>query len=71
MNDEEIKKKERKKRSKSIFMRFDFLTLSKVSETMRVLLHLDSEMLLVYGLSVFLLARLGVRSLYPMYRTVF
>ena len=40
-------------------MRFDFPTLSKVSGTLRVVLHLDSEVLLVY------LARLGVRAPIP------
>ena len=63
MNDEERKKE--RKRTKSIFMRFDFPTLSKVSGTLRVVLHLDSELLLVYGLFALLLARLGVRTPIP------
>ena len=46
-------------------MRFDFPTLSKVSGTLRVVLHLDSELLLVYGLFALLLARLGVRAPIP------
>ena len=46
-------------------MRFDFPTLSKVSGTLRVVLHLDSEVLLVYGLFALLLARLGVCAPIP------
>ena len=64
MNDEEERKKERK-RTKSIFMRFDFPTLLKVSGTLRVVLHLDSKVLLVYGLFALLLARLGVHAPIP------
>ena len=36
-----------------------------VSWTLRVVLHLDSEVLLVYGLFTLLLARLGVRAPIP------
>ena len=43
-------------------MRFDFPTLSKVSGILRVVLHLDSELLLVYGFFALLLAHLGVRA---------
>ena len=73
MNDEERKKKERRKKKnkidpKSMCMRFDFLTLSKFTGTLQVVLYLDSEVLLVYRLFALLLARLG---LYPMYRTPF
>ena len=46
-------------------MRFDFPTLSKVSGTLRVLLHLYSEVLLVYRLFALLLARLGARAPIP------
>ena len=35
-------KKEERKITKSIFMRFDFPTQLKVSGTLRVVLHLDS-----------------------------
>ena len=63
MNDEERKKE--RKRTKSIFMRFDFPTLSKVSGTLRVVLHLDSELLLVYGLFALLLTHLGVCTPIP------
>ena len=55
----ERKKKKNKINPKSICMRFDFPTLSKVSGTLRVLLYLDSEVLLVYGLFALLLAHLG------------
>ena len=48
MNDEERNKKEN--RSKSISKRLDFPTLLKVSGTVRVVLHLDSEVL--FGLHV-------------------
>ena len=69
------RKKERKKKNKidlrSMCMRSDFPTLSKFSGTLRVLLYLDSEVLLVYRLFALLLARLGARALYPMYRTPF
>ena len=41
------KERKRQNQSKSILKRFDFLTLSKVSGTLRVVLHLDSEVLLV------------------------
>ena len=61
MNDEERNKKERK-RTKSIFTRFDFPTQTKVSGSWRVVLHLDSEVLLVYRLFALLLARLGVHA---------
>ena len=40
-------------------MRFDFLTQTKVSRILRVVLHLDSEVLLVYRLFAKLLTRLG------------
>ena len=56
LNDEE------RKRTKSISMIFNFPTLSKVSRTLQVVLHLDSEVLLVYGLFALLLTRLGVRA---------
>ena len=65
----ERKKEERKKKNKinpnAICMRFDFLTLSKVSGTLRVLLYLDSEVLLVHRLFALLLARLGARAPIP------
>ena len=57
----ELRKKEEKKRTKLIFMRFDFLTQTKVSLTLRVVLDLNSEVLLVDRLSALLLARLGAR----------
>ena len=59
MNDEERNKKERKR---SIFKRFDIPTLPKVSGILQVVLHLDSEVVLVYGHFVLLIARLGVRA---------
>ena len=72
MNDEERKKEKEQKlidRNRylrgSIFQRFDFPTLSKVSGTFQVVLHLDSEVLLVYGLFALLLTRLGVRAPIP------
>ena len=45
MMKKEERKKERKKRTKSIFTRSDFLTQKKVSGTLRVALHLDSDLL--------------------------
>ena len=59
MNDEERKK------TKLIFMRSDFLTQTKVSGTFRVVLHLDSKVLLVYKLFALLLTRLGSRAPIP------
>ena len=61
------RKKERRKKidPNAICMRFDFLTLSKVSSTLRVLLHLYSEVLLVYRLFALLLARLDGRIPIP------
>ena len=57
--EEEERKKERKKerRTKSIFLRSDFATSTKVSETLRIVLHLNSEGLLVPTLKT----GLGVR----------
>ena len=46
-------------------MKFDFATLSKVSGTLRVVLHLDSDLLLAYRLFVLLLAHLGGRAPIP------
>ena len=46
-------------------MRSDFLTQMKVSKILRVVLHLDSEVLLVYRLFALLLARLGMRAPIP------
>ena len=53
----ESKKKERKKkrRTKSIFLQFDFATSMKVSKTLRVVLHLNSEGVLVCTLRTGLL----------------
>ena len=65
MKKEEERKKKERKRTKSIFTRSDFSTLSKVSGTLRVLLYLDSEVLLVYRLFALLLARLGARAPIP------
>ena len=67
MNDEERKKERNKerKRTKSIFMRSDFSTLAKVSRTLRVLLYLDSKVLLVYRLFALLLTRLGAHTPIP------
>ena len=52
----ERKKERRKKKNKidpnAICVRSDFSTLSKVSGTLRVLLYLDSEVLLIYRLFV-------------------
>ena len=45
-----------------MFTRSDFLTLTKVSGTLWVVLYFDSEVLLVYRLFALLLARLGVRA---------
>ena len=41
---------EERRRTKAIFLRPDFATPTKVSETLRVFLHLDSEYLLVHSL---------------------
>ena len=61
-----MKKEERKKKkTKSICTGFDFPTLLKVSGTLRVVLHLDREVLLVYGLFALFLARLGVCAPIP------
>ena len=46
-DEEERRKKKERRRTKSIFLRFDFATPTKVSETLRVVLHLNSEGLLV------------------------
>ena len=51
--DEKRKKEKEQNRLKSIFKRFDFSTLSKVSGTLKVVSYLDSEVLLVYGLFAF------------------
>ena len=65
----ERKKERKKKKNKidpnAICMRSDFSTLLKVSGTLRVLLYLDSEVLLVYRLFALLLARLGARAPIP------
>ena len=58
MNDEE-------RRIKSIFTRFDFLTQTKVRRILRVVLHLDSKVLLVSRLFAMLLTRLGTRAPIP------
>ena len=68
---EERRKKKNKINPRSMCMRSDFPTLSKFSGTLRVLLYLDSEVLLVYRLFALLLARLGARAPIPMYRTPF
>ena len=44
------KMKKIKKRTKSIFLRTDFSTPTKVSEPLRVVLHFNSEGLLVHKL---------------------
>ena len=44
-------KKKEEERTKLIFLRFDFATLTKVSKTLRVVLHLNSIGLLVHKLS--------------------
>ena len=46
-------------------MRSDFLTQMKVSGTLRVVLHFDGEVLLVYRLFTVLLARLGMHAPIP------
>ena len=46
------KEKEERNRTKSIFRRSDFSTLSKVSGTLRVLLYLDSKVLRLFALLV-------------------
>ena len=46
-------------------MRFDFSTLSKVNGTLRVVLHLDSDVLLVNKLYALLLVRLGACTPIP------
>ena len=48
------KEEERRRRTKSIFLRFDFATPTKVSETLGVVLHLNSEGLLVSRLRTWL-----------------
>ena len=60
-----MKKEKKQNRSKSIFKRFDFPSLSNVSGTFRVVSHLDSEVLLVYGLFAMIFARLVVRAPIP------
>ena len=60
------KKKERKKeRTKSIFLRSDFATPTKVSETLRVVLHLNSEGLLVPTLRTGLRERFSAAAPIP------
>ena len=49
MADEE-EEEEEERRTKSIFLRSDFATPTKVSEPLRVVLHLNSEGLLVHRL---------------------
>ena len=61
----ERKKEKEQNRSKSILKRFNFQTLPKVIGTLQVVLHLDSDVLLVYGLFALLLARLGVHTPMP------
>ena len=46
-------------------MRFDFPTLLKVSGTLRVVLYLDSEVLLVHRLFALLLVHLGMCAPIP------
>ena len=53
MADEE-KEERRRRRTKSIFLRSDFATPTKVSETLGVVLHLNSEGLLVPRLRTWL-----------------
>ena len=57
MNDEERNKKERKKMNK-VDRGLIFQLKTKVSGTLRVVLHLGSNLLLVYRLFVLVLARL-------------
>ena len=59
------KKEEEERRTKSIFLRSDFATLTKVSETLRVVLHLNSEGLLVHKLRTGLHERFRVTAPIP------
>ena len=43
MIDEEEEEEEERRRTKSVFLRFDFSTPTKVIDTLRVVLHLNSE----------------------------
>ena len=52
--EERRKKKEERRRTKSIFLRSDFATPTSVSKTLRVVLHLNSEGLLVPRLRTWL-----------------
>ena len=63
----ERKKKEEKEQNRHLQLntRSNFLTQTKVSRTLRVILHLDSELLLVCMLFALLLARLGTRTPIP------
>ena len=63
--EEERRKKKNKIDPRSMCMRFDFPTQSKFSGTLRVVLYLDSEVLLVYRLFALLLAGLGTRAPIP------
>ena len=67
MNDEERKKERKKEEKEQNRPERDMyeVPLSKVSGTLRVLLYLDSEVLLVYRLFALLLARLGARAPIP------
>ena len=59
------KKKKKYKIDRNQYLRGSIFRLSKVSETLRVVLHLDREVLLVHGLFALLLARLGMRAPIP------
>ena len=65
------KEEEERRRTKSIFLRSDFLIPTKVSETLRVVLHLNSEGLLVPRLRTWLEGVFARPFLYVMYRTPF
>ena len=57
--------KKKKERTKLIFLRFDFATLTKVSKTLQVVLHLNSEGLLVHQLRTRLRERFRMTAPIP------
>ena len=65
MADEERRKKKNKIGSFAIFSFANFLTSTKASKISRVVLHLDSEGLLVYVLKTGLLKRFRVSAPIP------
>ena len=60
-----IDEEEEERRTKSIFLRSDFATFIKVIETLRVVLHLNSEGLLVHQLRIGLRERFRVTAPIP------